>query len=47
MLALPPKENLKNCFELIKDTLLLIPKDLELGETVAAILKNIDTTTIV
>ncbi|MBW9159109.1 DUF4037 domain-containing protein [Clostridium tagluense] len=41
------KENLKNCFELIKDTLLLIPKDLELGDTVAAILKNIDTTTIV
>jgi len=41
------KENLKNCFELIKDTLLLIPKDLELGETVADILKNIDTTTIV
>jgi hypothetical protein len=41
------KENLKNCFELIKDTLLLIPKDLELGETVANILKNIDTTSIV
>jgi hypothetical protein len=41
------KENLKNCFELIKDTLLLIPKELELGETVADILRNIDTTAIV
>lgn len=40
------KENLKNCFELIKDTLLLIPKDLELGETIEDILKNIDTTII-
>jgi len=41
------KENLKNCFELIRDTLLLIPKDLELDETVADILKNIDSTTTV
>lgn len=41
------KENLNNCFELIKDTLLLIPKELKLDKTIADILKNIDTTTIV
>jgi hypothetical protein len=38
------KENLNNCFELIKDTLFLIPKDLELGDIVADIMKNINTT---
>lgn len=41
------KENLNNCFELIKDTLLLIPKEFELNETVTHIIKNIDTTTTI
>lgn len=38
------EENLNNCFELIKDTLLLIPEELELGETVADIIKKLDAT---
>lgn len=36
------KENLKHCFELIKDTLLLIPEELELGIIVKEIRSKLD-----
>lgn len=36
------EESLKNCFDLIKDTLNLIPEELELNDVVERILKNIN-----
>ncbi|GAA0076621.1 hypothetical protein UT300005_09990 [Clostridium sp. CTA-5] len=36
------KDNLNNCFNLIKDTLLLIPKELELNEMITDIINNIN-----
>lgn len=40
--AADPSHSLRCCFELMTDTLLLIPEALDLGATVDAVLKNID-----